>query len=216
MNDSDCRAHECAEDAGGIPAAARLSLTATSGTATSGESFQRGRPSELLRVRGITRSANLANAITIASARRATLMGNLFERRGRIVLAASDRRGHSASEGDSYTTDVPTVSNRKPALTEFVRRLRATLPDNVLDVRLYGSEARGDATPESDIDVFVLVQPDDQRSRLEDRIVDIAFDVNLQFDVFISPCVVTPEILNHPVWRETPFIETVLREGVPL
>jgi hypothetical protein len=40
--------------------------------------------------------------------------------------------------------------------------------------------------------------------------------VNLEYDVFISPFVVTPEILNHPVWRERPFIETVLREGVPL
>ena len=97
-----------------------------------------------------------------------------------------------------------------------MKRLRANLPEHVLDIRLYGSEARGDGTPESDIDVLVVVQPDAERSALETRIVDIAFDVNLQFDVFISPFVVTPEILNHPVWRETPFIETVLREGVPL
>jgi predicted nucleotidyltransferase len=111
---------------------------------------------------------------------------------------------------------VPSASNRKPALAEFVKRLREALPANVLDVRLFGSEARGEATPESDLDVLVVVQPDHQRDALEDRIIDIAFDVNLPFDVFISPLVVTPEILNHPVWRETPFIETVLKEGVPL
>lgn len=111
---------------------------------------------------------------------------------------------------------MPSLSNRKPALAEFVARLRAALPANVLDVRLFGSEARGDATPDSDIDVLVVVQPDAQRTALEDRIVDIAFDVNLQFDVFISPFVLTPEILNHPVWRETPFIEAVLKEGVPV
>ena len=46
--------------------------------------------------------------------------------------------------------------------------------------------------------------------------MDIAFDVNLEFNVFISPSVVTPAFLNHPVWRESPFIETVLREGVAL
>jgi predicted nucleotidyltransferase len=109
-----------------------------------------------------------------------------------------------------------TDSTRKQAIAEFVVRLRAAFPNNLLDVRLYGSEARGTATPESDIDVFVVVQPDDERNRLETRIVDIAFDVNLIYDVFISPCVVTPGILNHPVWRETPFIETVLRESVPL
>jgi predicted nucleotidyltransferase len=111
---------------------------------------------------------------------------------------------------------VQSVSSRKDALAEFVRRVRAGLPENVLDIRLYGSEARGTATEDSDIDVLVVVQPANERDDLQTRIVDIAFDVNLAFDVFISPFVITPEILNHPVWRETPFIETVLREGVPL
>jgi predicted nucleotidyltransferase len=129
-----------------------------------------------------------------------------------IRVASTPRR----FERGSYTTGVSSVSNRRPAVAEFVKRLREMLPDNILDVRLYGSEARGDATPESDIDVLVVVQPDSERNRLQERIVDIAFDVNVQFDVFISPCVLSPEILNHPVWGETPFIETIMREGVPL
>jgi uncharacterized protein len=105
---------------------------------------------------------------------------------------------------------------RALAIGEFLRRLRQDLPAHVVDVRLFGSEARGEALPESDIDVLVVVQPDDERIALETRIVDIAFDVNLESNVFISPTVVTPAILNHPVWRESPFIETVLREGVRL
>jgi predicted nucleotidyltransferase len=111
---------------------------------------------------------------------------------------------------------MPSVGNRIEALTQFVTRLRSSLPDNILDIRLFGSEARGEATGESDIDVFVTVRPDDRRLALEKQIVDIAFDINLQFDVFIAPFVVSPEILNHRVWRETPFIETVLKEGRPL
>ena len=111
---------------------------------------------------------------------------------------------------------MPSDPNRARATGEFVRRLRRDLPANVVDLRLFGSEARGQASHESDIDVLVVVQPDAERVALETRIVDIAFDVNLAFNVFISPSVVTPAILNHPVWRESPFIETVLREGVAL
>lgn len=115
-----------------------------------------------------------------------------------------------------YTTSMPSDSDRRLAVEEFVRRLRQTLSTNVVDVRLFGSEARGDATSESDIDVLVVVQPDTERVRFEDRIIDMAFDVNLDFGVYISPRVVTPGILNDPVWRETPFIKNVARESTAL
>ena len=111
---------------------------------------------------------------------------------------------------------MPSAANRQPALAEFVRRLRHSLSGNIVDVRLFGSEARGEATPESDIDVLVVVQPDDTRTALEDRVVDIAFDVNLDFGVYISPRVITPGILNDPVWRETPFIKNIAGESIRL
>ncbi len=108
------------------------------------------------------------------------------------------------------------ASNRQLALTEFVKRLRLNLSDSVVDVRLFGSEARGEATPESDIDVLVVVQPESERAALEDRAIDIAFDVNLEFGVYVSPRIITPGILNDPVWRETPFIKNVAGESIPL
>ena len=101
-------------------------------------------------------------------------------------------------------------------MTEFVKRLRLELSDHVVDVRLFGSEAQGEATIESDIDVLVVVQPESERAALEDRVIDIAFDVNLEFGVYVSPRVITPGILNHPVWRETPFIKHVAGESIPL
>ena len=94
--------------------------------------------------------------------------------------------------------------------------MRGALPQHVVDIRLFGSEARGDPSPESDIDVLIVVQPDAARVELEDRLIDIAFDVNLEFGVYISPRVLTPGILNDPVWRETPFIQNVARESIPV
>src|SRR5580704_10699934 len=117
---------------------------------------------------------------------------------------------------ESYTTSMASASNRRLAVEVFVKRLRQELSSNMLDVRLFGSEARGEATSESDIDVLVVVQPDTDRVQFEDRIIDIAFDVNLEFGVYISPRVVTPGILNDPVWRETPFIKNVAHDSIPL
>jgi predicted nucleotidyltransferase len=111
---------------------------------------------------------------------------------------------------------MPSAAARRNALTAFVTRVRETLPQHVIDIRLFGSEARGDASVDSDIDVLVVVQPDPERVQLEDRIIDIAFDVNLEFGVYVSPRVLTAAILNDPVWRETPFIRTITRESVPV
>ena len=108
------------------------------------------------------------------------------------------------------------ASNRRVALAEFVNRLRSGLPENLVDIRLFGSEARGEATSESDLDVLVVVEPDSSRVPLEDRVIDIAFDVNLAFNVYISPRVVTPAILNHPVWSTTAFIKNIKSESIPL
>lgn len=48
------------------------------------------------------------------------------------------------------------------------------------------------------------------------RIIDLAFDVNVEFGVYISPRVVTPGILDHPVWGATPFLAKVKRGSVAL
>ena len=111
---------------------------------------------------------------------------------------------------------MPPERNRRLALAEFVTRLRQTLSTHLLDVRLFGSEARGEATPESDIDVLIVVQPDADRVRLEDRIIDLAFDVNVAFGVYVSPRVMTAAMLNDPVRRETPFLKNVARESLAL
>lgn len=108
-----------------------------------------------------------------------------------------------------------TLSRRESdALREFSTRIRAALGANLRELRLFGSKARGDARPDSDIDVLVIVG--DDRVRAEDLAVDIAFDVNVASDLYISPRVVTAVSLADPVWRTTLFVQTVTREGVAL
>lgn len=44
------------------------------------------------------------------------------------------------------------------ALSEYAKRLRVLFGDRLLDVRLFGSFARGEANEDSDVDVLVLVE----------------------------------------------------------
>jgi predicted nucleotidyltransferase len=100
------------------------------------------------------------------------------------------------------------------AVAEFVSRVRAALGQNLVEVRLFGSRARGDAGPDSDVDIALIVHSD--RSHAEDVAIDIAFDVNLARDLYISPRVIEREMMLHPVWRTTGFLQALEREGVAL
>jgi predicted nucleotidyltransferase len=100
------------------------------------------------------------------------------------------------------------------ALELFVSRLRADLGPAVRDLRLFGSQARGDADEDSDIDVLVAldrVDPDRRR-----RVLDLAGDVLAETCRLISPTVIDDqglarwERLGHPLWN------AIREEGVPL
>jgi hypothetical protein len=62
----------------------------------------------------------------------------------------------------------------------------------------------------------VLVVVAENRVAAEDRVLDLAFDVNLEHDVYISPRVVTRAVMNDPVWRLTGLLRAIEREGIPL
>jgi len=109
----------------------------------------------------------------------------------------------------------PELTRRdRSALDDFCGRVRAALGSNLFELRLFGSKARGDAAADSDLDVLVLVA--ENRVAAEDRVLDIAFDVNLAHDVYISPRVVTRAVMDDPVWRLTGLLRAIEREGVLL
>ena len=100
------------------------------------------------------------------------------------------------------------------AIEEFVRRLRTVLGKNVVEIKLFGSKATGKDQADSDIDVLVAV--DRGGARVEDEVLDVAFETNLKHDVYISPRVIDRATLADPVWSITPFLKAIAKEGVPL
>jgi len=100
----------------------------------------------------------------------------------------------------------------KEALHIFIERVRQKLGDHLVSIKLFGSKARGADSPLSDVDVAVIV--DRENLNLEDAVLDIAFDINLDFDLYISPKIIPVEIFEHPVWRLSPFLKNIQKEGV--
>ena len=100
------------------------------------------------------------------------------------------------------------------ALREFAQTVRQEFGLRLVELRLFGSKARGDDAPDSDIDVAVIVDHPDVGDR--ETLVDLATDVSLVHGVYLSPRLIPLDVLHHPVWRLTGFLRAVEQEGVPV
>ena len=80
-----------------------------------------------------------------------------------------------------------------------------------LDVLVFGSRARDDAAPDSDMDVFVVVEH--ATHEIEKYVSDCAWEAGFAEDVVIVPVVVGRDRLEGPL-GESVFVMNVSREGI--
>lgn len=103
----------------------------------------------------------------------------------------------------------------KPQETSALSDLKKVLKERIGDVRIvvFGSKARGDDSPDSDIDVMLVVE--DYTSEVESVIDEAIYDVNLSYDCFISAVIFGRRELEEGPLSESPLYKRAQAEGIP-
>jgi len=101
----------------------------------------------------------------------------------------------------------------KQILGELRKELETLFSDRLVRVMLFGSQARGDAEPGSDIDVLVVLKgPLDDHAEHE-RMSFFLADLSLRNNTVVSCIFMDDDRFFH---RQGPLLRNIRREGIPV
>ena len=101
----------------------------------------------------------------------------------------------------------------QPILKSLKQDLLELYGDRLVHLTLFGSQARGDQEPDSDIDILVVLQSPVNPGEEIKRTGKIVADLSLKYDVVIS-CLFMDE--THYQTRHSNLLRNIRTEGVLL
>lgn len=105
------------------------------------------------------------------------------------------------------------IEQLRSLLKELRRRLEALYGPRLVRLVLFGSQARGEAEPGSDIDVLVVLEGPVRPGEEIRRTGEIASEISLENNVVISCAFISAERFER---EQSPLLINVRREGIPV
>ncbi len=102
--------------------------------------------------------------------------------------------------------------NERLGLQALVAELHQQFSNRVRQIVLYGSKARGDSTPDSDIDILIVLNEED--SQIRRQILTIASRMSLEYDVLLNPVIVSTARFKRQ--RGFTFYQNAARDAIQL
>ncbi len=101
-----------------------------------------------------------------------------------------------------------------PEIIEFIKNwFKTHYSEQVVQIILYGSQARGEAKPDSDIDLLIVMKSAFNYSDEIKKTSEFIQELSLKYDTVISRAFVSEQRFNQ---EKSPFILNVHREGIVL
>lgn len=94
------------------------------------------------------------------------------------------------------------------AIEKFTSNAKKMLEDNLVDILIYGSFARGEAKEESDIDIIVVVKRNAFKTQM--KLATLAFDILMETGEYIS----VQTLKSKEMERDTIFLRNVRGEAI--
>ena len=108
----------------------------------------------------------------------------------------------------------PMYSHISNALKRVTAALKGRYPEDVIELYAFGSQARGDHSDKSDLDVLVVVK--DRSPAIEEVVIDAFVEEEIKTGLSFDPVIKGVASMELEERHNTPFFENLRREGIHL
>lgn len=98
--------------------------------------------------------------------------------------------------------------NRNSILKELKQHLQDNFGSTVKDVILFGSQAKGNASEDSDYDVLIILDREYNWCD-ENRILDLCYDIDLKYNILIDAHIISQKEINSARGKQPIFINAL-------